>query len=1110
MRIRLKPFLIAAAIIAPLLGAAYVVPRLLNVEGYKPALAEAVKQATGRELVIDGPLKLTLLPVPRVSARSVHFANAVGGTGAQMVEVRWVGASPSWSALLRGRVEIGRLTLYKPVVVLETDADGVPNWEFKPGAGGEQAAGAPSEGLHLAVGKLDIVDGTLSYTHPVTGKTIKAEQVKATASVGSFKGPFSIDGTATVNGVPLSLAVSVNAPRDDGANDARLVVKVPSGHLTFDGRTSAIAPDATISGHLQVTTGGLTDFISALVRAIGEPLPAFDTSVVGSFAFDGGIEISPTRLAVNDFKASLGGDSAAGTLALTLGKQPSLRGKLSLRQVDLDKWLELLAQPGVFLPKTALPAPAPKPAAASTATPASPAKPTAPTAITAPPAKPAAPTATPAPPAKPAAPTASLSPFPPQLGVDLDLDVAQTTFRKGTIRDLVLALQVRNGAITVPRLKATLPGDMLMQADAAMDAAGKGAGTFTLAGSKLRDTLAWLEVDASGVPQDKLQSLSVKGKVASTAGSVNVTDAILELDGQPAKAGGALTFGPPFTVSATLDADRFDLDAYMPTATATMPQAAADLAAAGSPAGPGKPAAAPDKSTPKLQLKSKVAKLTYRRETMTGVEANATVQGNLLTIDGVKVADLLGAKLDLKGTVADFSRQPRFDLTFNATIPDTEKLLVYAQLPKFINGKIGPSSASGGVAGTFDALSLRNATVTMLGSTAHATGALKLGQAFSYDFSNFSLQAADAGRLIAVAAGRAPTTSVGAIAANGTLKGTDKQATFNGEFAALGARTHGSLAATLGARPNITVKLRVPGTFDVDQVLGVSASPPGSAVVAMPAAGAAPLPVRKAGVATGKPIDLSGLKAFDATISLETSTTSIASLNVPYADLEATLRNGVLTISKLTGQFYGGAVDFTGTINASGQTVTVDMTGSLQGIYVGEMLRGTAGTNNFNNPNLSLSIDGKLSATGIQLKAQGKSPEEIRNNLTATAGLSGYVYPSVTQGSIDFARFATGVGSIFSDDMAFISAMLRAFVNRQNPIQGQMSIGGGAVTLHNPTVAGAGTTATIASNTSLTAETTDTVVSINTGNDQTRSDFVINIRGPVASPTVTTGRGPSR
>jgi len=267
--------------------------------------------------------------------------------------------------------------------------------------------------------------------------------------------------------------------------------------------------------------------------------------------------------------------------------------------------------------------------------------------------------------------------------------------------------------------------------------------------------------------------------------------------------------------------------------------------------------------------------------------------------------------------------------------------------------------------------------------------------------------------------------------------------------------------------------------------------------------------VRKPGAVTGKPIDLSGLKAFDATLSLETSATTIASLKVTYADLQANLRNGVLKISRFTGQFYGGAVDFTGTIDASGRTVVVDLTGSLRGIYVGEMLRGTAGGNTFGNPNLTVSVDGKLNATGIRLQGSGNSPEEIRNNLTAAAGLSGFVYPVVTQGNLEFARFATGVGSLFSSNMAFNSAMLQGFVNRQNPIQGQLSISGGALTLHNPTVAGANTTATIASTTSLTTETTNTVVSINTGNDRTPSDFVIAVKGPLAAPTVTTGRGPA-
>lgn len=1060
MRRPLKIALIVSAIVLPLLAAAWIGPRFLDVDAYKPALTAAVKEATGRELVIDGPLKLTLLPVPRVSARRVHFANAVGATGAQMIDVQWVGASPSWWALLGGRVEVGTLILYKPTLVLETDAEGVPNWEFKPGAGAAQPAGAPAEGLHLAIGKLDIIDGTLSYTNPQTGKTTRAEKVKATASVGSFDGPFSIEGDGTVNGVPLSLHLEVGAPRDDGGHNTKFSLKVQSGRLAFDGRTSKIAPGAEINGHLDVSTGVLTDFAAAVMRAAGELPPSFDASVFGSFTFDGGIDITPTRLAINDFKASLGGDSAAGTLALGYGKQPSLQGRLALPKVNLDKWLELLAQPGIFLPKTAAPA---KPAA----------------------------------PAKQAAPAQSLSPFPPELSVDLDLDIGETAYRKGTIRDLSMALEIRKGAIKVPRFKATLPGDMPVEANAAVDAAGKTSGSFSLAGDKLRDTLAWLEVDVSGVPKDKLQSLSVTGKLASTAGSLNVTDATLQLDGQAAKGAGSLTFGPPFMVSATLETERFDLDAYMPTASAPVLQAVDEAAPV-----PPTPAA-PDKSTPKFQLKSKVGKLVYRHETLGGVEANATVQGNLLTLDGVKVADLLGAKVDLKGSVADFASRPRFDLTFNATVPDTEKLLDYVRLPRFINGKIGPSSASGGVSGTLEALTLRNATLSMLGATAHATGALKIGDTLSYDFSSFALQTPDAGRLIAVASGRPPTTSVGAIAANGTLKGTDKRATFNGAFDAMGAKTQGTLDATLGPRPNITARLRLPGTFDVDQWLGVAAHPPGATVAG------APLPIRQPGAATGKPIDLSGLKAFDATLSLETSATTIASLQINYADLEATLRNGVLNISKLTGQFYGGAVDFAGTIDASGQVVAVDLKGSLQGIYFGEMLRGTTGTNSFGDPNLTIAVDGKLSATGIVLKGRGTSSEEIRNSLTGTAGLSGFVYPVVTQGSLGFARFATSVGSLFSSNMAFSSAMLQGFVNRQNPIAGQMSIGGGVVTLHNPTVAGANTTATIASSTNLSTETTNTVVSINTSNDRTPSDFVISVNGPLAKPTVTTGRGPS-
>jgi uncharacterized protein involved in outer membrane biogenesis len=249
-----------AAALGSLALAVALAPHVVDVEAYKPAMIAAVKEATGRELVIEGPMKLSVFPRPRVSARKVHFSNAVGAKGAQMVDVAWVGVSPSWSALLLGRVEVGRLTLYKPVIILETDADGRPNWEFRPGAGAAQPPGTQSSGLHLSIGRLRIVQGTLAYTNPRTGQTLKAEQVDVTASVGSLEGPIALVGSATVNGVPLSVDVHVGGRAARG-HDLALKLRVQGGTLDFDGHVSRIAVDADVSGRAAVATGALADFI---------------------------------------------------------------------------------------------------------------------------------------------------------------------------------------------------------------------------------------------------------------------------------------------------------------------------------------------------------------------------------------------------------------------------------------------------------------------------------------------------------------------------------------------------------------------------------------------------------------------------------------------------------------------------------------------------------------------------------------------------------------------------------------------------------------------------------------------------------------------------------
>ncbi|WP_425068106.1 AsmA family protein [Reyranella sp.] len=1082
--------------------AGLVAPALLNIDQYKPAMIAAVKEATGRELVIEGPLKLTVLPTLRISARQVHFANAVGGKGAQMVDVRWVGITPSFWALLQGRIEVGRLTLFRPTLVLETDAEGRPNWEFHPGAGAAQPAGAPSSGLHLAIGTLKIREGTLSYTNPKTGQTLKAENLEALASVGSFQGPFDFDATATVNGVPLSLMAKVGTPTDKGS-DMSFKLKVHSGTLSFDGHVSRIAVDADVKGKVSLATGGLTDFIASLVRAGGQEPPAFDASVIGPFAFDGDIDLTAEKLALTDFKMSIGTESVSGSVTLVTGANPSLESRLSLPKVDAEKWLALLSNPEAFRPKT--PAAA-KPAAA------------APVTTTAPAAAAKPPAAAPAAPAK-AAP-ASLSPFPPAFTVLVSLDAKEVVYRRGTARDVALAVEIRKGVIAVPRLSATLPGNMVLKANTAAAPAApaapaakpattpsvQSAGTFSLVGPRLRETLAWLEIDTSGVPAAKLQSLSIEGKLASTANSLQISDLLMDLDGQRATGSGSITFGLPLTVATSVQLDSFDLDAYMPTPRE--PSVIAEPEAAMPPApAVAAPAAAPGATLPILGLKAKVAKLVFRGGTLNGIDADLAVQGNLLKVNGLKVADLLGAKFDLKGQVADFGTAPRFDVTFNAAMPDTDKLLVYAGMPKFLNGKLGASTAGGSVAGTMEALTLRDASVTAAGATARATGSLVLGDKFAFDFSSFAVQTQDASGLVSVATGGSQT-GLGGLVAEGAFKGNDQKASFDGNLTAIGTQMSGRIDATLGKRPNFVANLRIPGTLDLDDWLGTSDGPapavPTPAIPAAPGgagAEAVPLPSKAPRAATGKQIDLSGLRAFDATLNLETSAIEFGALKVTYADMEATLRNGVVKVSKLTGQFYSGAVDFGGTIDASKDTMTVDVAGTLQGIYVGEMLRGAAGHNVFGNEHLMVAVDGKINVMKVALQGQGNSPEQIRNSLTGQGHLSGVIYPSVAGGSLGFASFATGLGSIFSTEMGFNSAVISGFINAQSTIEGDITLSNGEINLQNHALKGPNATARINSRTSLTAATTETTIALDAGSNGA-TDYVMTVSGPVSSPTM--------
>lgn len=131
----------AAAVVVPVLGVAGFVATL-DPNAYRGEILATLAQATGRKVEIGGPLGLTWMPWPKLTASGIRVANADWGSEPDMASVGRLDVGVALMPLLSGRIEIHDLRLSDVRLVLERAADGRGNWQ----ALGGQATGEPSAG----------------------------------------------------------------------------------------------------------------------------------------------------------------------------------------------------------------------------------------------------------------------------------------------------------------------------------------------------------------------------------------------------------------------------------------------------------------------------------------------------------------------------------------------------------------------------------------------------------------------------------------------------------------------------------------------------------------------------------------------------------------------------------------------------------------------------------------------------------------------------------------------------------------------------------------------------------------------------------------------------
>jgi AsmA protein len=345
-----KFFLVLLAVVVGLIVAAVAVPFLLPTEAYKQQIEAQVERATGRALVIEGPLDISVLPTVAVTAERVRFANVEGSARPEMARLKALQAELKIWPLLRGAVEVDRFVLLDPEFHLEIDAAGRPNWAL--GAADETQAQAPEEagagterpggGMPLPItevrlGDIRIENGTLTLSDARSDTEERIEAINLDLDLPDLRSPLAAKGSLAYKGKPVELTLAVErllALLQGGSSPVRVTGQTPDLALTFAGAVdNAATPQA--AGAIELNIASIRD----LAAWLAEPI-AFAGDGLRTFRLSGKLEGSPTRIALNDADLALDAIAGQGDVAVDLsGQVPQVTGRLDLGAVDLNPYL---------------------------------------------------------------------------------------------------------------------------------------------------------------------------------------------------------------------------------------------------------------------------------------------------------------------------------------------------------------------------------------------------------------------------------------------------------------------------------------------------------------------------------------------------------------------------------------------------------------------------------------------------------------------------------------------------------------------------------------------------------------------------------------------------
>jgi uncharacterized protein involved in outer membrane biogenesis len=658
-------------------------PSLVDWNAHKDRIVAEVQKATGRDFSIQGDMSLSLLPVPALSAQGVRLASVEGGSSTPMVELKELRVRIALLPLLEGTVQVERILLVEPKILLEVLPDGRRNWSFANGsADAGDSIGPGASDLDVRFDDVSIENGTLVYRDAVRGRDERIDDLNLRIVAESLRGPFAAKGSFRTYGIDGTFEGTVGRLVDAGATPFNVVVKPANeaARLQLSGAISTHPDTIAVHGRLKGEGENLARLIDVLTGGGG----SWPAALEQDFAIQGEVSVDQRVATVSDLSIALGGFRLAGNMTSLLAPPFDARLTLTASQLDLDHILEARqSDSGMDGEAAASPSSAEEPKQAWV--------------------------------------------LPADASGRLELSVEALIFRGQLIRQLRVDAALSDGSLRLERAIALLPGSSdisltgsLREADGEVEFNGH----LEAASDNLRGLLQWVGADVSAVPTDRLRRMSLSGRVTGSPKQIAISDLDLRMD--LSRVSGGLVIAPRkrlgFGVGLALDS--INLDAYLP----------GEAAGAGGTVDSGQQQASEEEesSRPGLAVLDqfdanfnlRAGSVTLHGATAKDLQIDATLQRGVLEFRTARVGNLGGAEVNYVGRVDKIGSQPSLDGSLQLTVSDPVRLAPLFDLDPEALAWVPGFTGEGQITGNLEELAL-DAQISGAGGRVEVSGTLR-------------------------------------------------------------------------------------------------------------------------------------------------------------------------------------------------------------------------------------------------------------------------------------------------------------------------------------------------------------------------------------------------